>query len=228
MTINASLHADSQSASISTQLVTALVAWLLIVLSLGYAGAFIARPGMPPIGIAIAVVVPSGIFFALLRLSETFRQFVLSLDLRFVAGMQAWRWAGLGFVFLYAYDVLPAVFALTAGIGDMAIGLTAPWIILSLNRQSSFSSSAGFIRWNVLGIIDLVVALGLGALSSALSTGAPGEISAAPMATLPLLVVPAFLVPLFFMLHVAALMQARGMLAVERTRTAVLAETANL
>jgi len=37
--------------------------------------------------------------------------------------MQAWRWAGLGFLDLYAYKVLPAVFALPR-LGDMAIGVT--------------------------------------------------------------------------------------------------------
>jgi hypothetical protein len=123
--------------------------------------------------------------------------------------MQAWRWAGLGFLSLYAQNVLPAIFALPAGLGDMAIGVTAPWVVLALVRQPAFAASAAFIRWNLLGILDLVVALSIGALSATLSTGAPGEISTAPMAALPLLLIPAFLVPLFLMLHTVALMQSR-------------------
>ena len=95
---------------------------------------------------------PSALFFALLRLSQSFRAFVLSLDLRLIAGMQAWRWAGLGFLSLYAHNVLPAVFALPAGLGDMAIGATAPWIILKLVREprsppvadSSVGMSSGY------------------------------------------------------------------------------------
>jgi hypothetical protein len=51
---------------------------------------------------------------------------VLSLDIRLIVGMQAWRWAGLDFLSLYVHKVLPAVFALPAGLGDMAIGVTAP------------------------------------------------------------------------------------------------------
>jgi hypothetical protein len=149
------------------------------------------------------------LFFALLRLSQSFREFVLSLDLRLIAGMQAWRWAGLGFIFLYAYKVLPAVFALTAGLGDMAIGVTAPWIILALVRQPGFAAGSTFIRWNVLGILDLLIAVSIGTVSAIFATGAPGEISTAPMATLPLLLIPAFLVPFFLMLHTAALMQSR-------------------
>jgi hypothetical protein len=87
----------------------------------------------------------------------------------------------------------------------MAIGVTAPWIMLALVRQPGFAASGTFIRWNVLGILDLLIAVSIGAVSALFTTGAPGEISTAPMATLPLLLIPAFLVPLFLMLHTAAL-----------------------
>jgi hypothetical protein len=186
-----------------------LTAWFLLVVSLGSVGAFVARPGTPPIGFAIGVGAPLLLFFTWLRISKSFRDFVLSLDLRLIAGIQAWRWAGLGFLSLYAYNVLPGIFALPAGLGDMAIGFTAPWIILALVRRPDFATSAAFIRWNVLGILDLVVALTIGTLTAALSTGAAGEITTAPMATLPLLLIPAFLVPVFLMLHTTALMQSR-------------------
>ena len=189
-----------------------LTIWLLLVVSFGAAGAFVGPPGTPPLPMAIGVAAPLVLFFASLRLSRSFRQFVLSLDLRLIAGMQAWRWAGLGLLSLYAHNVLPAVFALPAGLGDMAIGVTAPWIILALVRQPGFAASGAFIRWNVLGILDLIIAVSIGTVSAFLATGAPGEISTAPMATLPLLLIPAFLVPLFLMLHTAALMQSRQLI----------------
>ncbi len=200
---------SSGSGAARPTVILALAAWLLLILSLGAAGAFVGRPGAPPVGIAIAVGAPLAIFFAWLRLSQAFRDFILSLDLSLIAGIQAWRWAGFGFLCLYAYKVLPPVFALPAGLGDMAVGLTAPWMILGLRRRSGFAASAAFVRWNALGILDLVVAVSIGALSATLSTGAAGEISTAPMGTLPLLLIPAFLVPLFLMLHATALMQSR-------------------
>src|SRR6185437_8157592 len=52
--------------------------------------------------------------------------FVLALDLRFVAAVQAWRWAGLEFLTLYTYGILPGVFAWPAGLGDMIVGFSAP------------------------------------------------------------------------------------------------------
>jgi hypothetical protein len=207
--------ADSQPGGrggIRLAVATALGVWLLLVLSFGAAGAFLGAPGTPPLPMAIGVAAPLALFFASLRLSKSFREFVLLLDLRLIAGMQAWRWAGLGFLSLYAHNVLPAVFALPAGLGDMAIGVTAPWIILALIRQPGFAASRAYIRWNILGILDLTIAVSIGTVNAFLATGAPGEISTAPMATLPLLLIPAFLVPLFLMLHTAALMQSRRLI----------------
>jgi hypothetical protein len=189
-----------------------LTVWFLLVASFGASGAFVGPPGTPPLPIAIGFAAPLALFFGWLRLSPSFREFIYSLDLRLIAGMQAWRWAGLGFLSLYAHKVLPAVFAFPAGLGDMAIGVTAPWIILALVRQPDFAASSAFIRWNVLGILDLLVAVGIGTVSALFTTGAPGEISTAPMATLPLLLIPAFLVPLFLMLHATALMQSRRLI----------------
>lgn len=197
------------SSSVRLGVTLGLAVWFVLVLSLGASGVFVGTPGTPPIAIAIGSGAPLLLFFAWLRLSQSFRDFVLALDLRLVAGMQAWRWAGLGFLALYAHDVLPAMFALPAGLGDMAVGFAAPWIILGLVRRSDFAASPAFIRWNVLGILDLVVAVSLGALNATLSPGTPREISTAPMATLPLVLIPAFLVPFFLMLHTAALMQSR-------------------
>ena len=207
--------ADSQPGGrgrVRPAVATALAVWLVLVLSFGAAGAFVGPPGTPPLPMAIGVAVPLMLFFASLRISQSFREFVLTLDLRLIAGMQAWRWAGLGFLSLYAHKVLPAVFALPAGLGDMAIGVTAPWIILALIRQPGFAASGAFVRWNILGILDLIIAVSIGTVSAFLATGAPGEISTAPMATLPLLLIPAFLVPLFLMLHTAALMQSRQLI----------------
>jgi len=94
-------------------------------------------------------------------------------------------------------------------LGDIAIGVTAPWVALALIRQPAFAASRQFVVWNLLGILDLVVALSTGALSSGFVAGLVGEVTTAPMAQLPLVLIPAYLVPLFVMLHLAALFQAQ-------------------
>ncbi len=187
----------------------ALTAWFLLVVLLGANGAFLGEPGKPPAGLALGVMAPLLVFFAWLRFSRSFRDYILALDPRLLAGMQAWRWMGIGFVFLYACKVLPGAFALPAGLGDMAIGVTAPWMVLALVRRPGFDKTTAFIRWNLLGILDLVVALLIGALGAVLIPATAGHITTIPMVELPLLLVPVFLVPLFMMMHIAALMQGR-------------------
>ena len=93
----------------------------------------------------------------------------------------------------------------------MAIGFTAPWIVLGLIRHASFATSRRYVIWNILGITDLVVAVSMGTLSSGFIRGLTGNVTAAPMAQLPLVLIPAYFVPFFIMLHFTALAQARQM-----------------
>lgn len=183
-----------------------LALWFVVVLALGAAGAFVRSPGTPPIPILIGATVPLAVFLGGYWLWPAFRAYILSADLVQAAAMQAWRFAGLGFLALYVHGMLPGAFAWPAGVGDIAIGVTAPWIVLALVRKPGFATSRVFVAWNLFGILDLVVAVSIGGLVSALA--APGEVTTGPMAVMPLVLVPAFLVPLFLMLHLTALFQA--------------------
>jgi hypothetical protein len=197
-----------------------LALWLAVVLLLGAAGAFVGPAGTPPYPIAIGVTAPLIVFVVAFWVSSTFRKFVTEGDVLLVTAIQAWRLAGFGLIGLFAYGVLPGRFAWPTGLGDMAIGLSAPWIALTLVRRPTFTASRLFVLWNLLGILDLVLAVGNAALLQTQATGALGEVTVAPMAQLPLLLIPAYLVPLFIMLHVSALFQARRVALIERGREA--------
>lgn len=205
------LRESGNSQTINLVVAFVLAVWFALVLLLGGEGALATPPGQPPLGIGLGFGVPLMLFFVALRASRSFREFVLALDVRLMLGVQAWRAGGLGFLALYAYGVLPGAFALPAGVGDIAIGVTAPLLLLAVIRQPRRIASKAFAIWNALGILDLVVAVGSGTLVSILARA--GEVTTAPMAQLPLVVIPAYLVPIFIMLHVAALMQARRVAA---------------
>lgn len=208
---------SSQSAGknpgITSVVAVVLALWLALVFLLGAGGAFVRPPGTLPLPILVGVLTPIIVFLAAYRISGTFRDFVLTVDLRLATGIQAWRFAGLGFLALYAHGVLPGLFAWPAGLGDIAIGVTAPWMVLALIRRPGFAAGKLFVIWNLLGILDLVVAVGTGAISSRLALGAAGEATIFPMAQLPLVLIPAYLVPFFIMLHLTAIFQARGQAA---------------
>lgn len=191
-------------------LVTVLfLAWGALVIVLGASGAFVTTPGAPPLGLLIGLAAPLAVFLVGYSASQTLREFVLSADLRFIVGMQAWRWAGFGFLALYAYRILPGIFAWPAGLGDMAIGVTAPFVLRALLRRPGFAGSRSFVAWNLGGILDLVVALSIGALVPLLAPSLYGAVSTTPMTQLPLVLIPTYLVPTFLILHLTALFQAR-------------------
>ncbi len=209
---HATLSQPASSPSVpAAKLVAAVVllVWFALVTVLGAGGGFVTPPGTPPLPILIGVTAPILVFLAGLWLRRSFRELLLAADLRFLMAIQAWRFAGLGFLALYVHGVLPGSFAWPAGLGDIAIGVTAPWLLVALIRRPGFAASRTFVVWNVLGIVDLVVAVGSGALGSSLAVGAAGEITTGPMTQLPLVLIPAYFVPVFVMLHVTALLQAR-------------------
>ncbi len=193
-----------------------LLLWLVAVLILGANGAFIGAPGALPLPILAGVLMPVFVFLAAFWIVGSFREFVMVLDPSVMAGVQAWRFAGLGFLALNTYGVLPGLFAWPAGLGDMAIGLTSPLIIYALRRQQSFAGGRLFQVWNLLGILDLIDAVSLGAMCAVLGIGISAEIPTFPMGVLPLVLVPTFLVPLFAILHLASLLQARRMVVAGR------------
>src|SRR5437763_8511028 len=190
----------------------ALPLWFGVVFLLASQGAFVGSANSPPLPIFFGVAIPLAVFLAAYFGSTPFRDFILGADLRFVAAIEAWRWGGLGFLSLYANGILPGLFALPAGLGDMAIGITAPCIVLRLIRNPLFAASRRFVIWNILGIADFVVAVSMGALSSGAFPGINGligNVTTSPMTRFPLVLIPAFMVPFFTMLHLTALFQAR-------------------
>ena len=187
-----------------------VVLWFALVLFLGAKGAFVRPPGAAPLPILAGAILPLVTFALAFFGWSGFHEKVLTAELRLLTSIQAWRAGGLGFLALAAHGVLPGLFAWPAGLGDIAIGLSAPWVALALTRRPAFAASRGFIVWNILGIMDLVVAVSLGALGSGLVPGLVGAVTTAPMAQLPLVLIPAFFVPIFIMLHLTALFQAHA------------------
>ena len=89
-----------------------------------------------------------------------------------------------------------------AGWGDIAIGATAPFAAIKL---ANFSHRRGFIFWQILGMLDLVMAVTLGTTARLIS---PHGVATGVMTVLPMSLIPTFAVPLLIMLHVICIAQA--------------------
>ena len=110
------------------------------------------------------------------------------------------RVAGVAFLLYLALGHLPALFALPAGLGDIAAGIAAPLVARRLARGTGRRAAVWF---NAFGLTDLVVALTLGALTGfGLLNVSP---SSAPITELPLALIPTATVPLLFTLHITSM-----------------------
>jgi hypothetical protein len=110
------------------------------------------------------------------------------------------RLAGAAFLVVLALGHLPAVFALPAGLGDIAVALAAPWVARELAGGAGLRRAFWF---NVLGVADLVVAVGIGVtVGYRLVVVSP---SGEALSMLPLALIPTTAVPLLLALHVVSL-----------------------
>lgn len=180
-----------------------LAAWFAFSLLASALHVFQNATGRPPLGIGLAVVIPVGLFSTWLALSTGFREFIYSLSPRTLTLAHAWRIGGFTFLVLYSHGILPGLFALPAGWGDIAIGVTAPLVAFKLANPAHRKS---FVLWQALGMGDLVLAVSLGSLAGALH---PEGVQASAMSMLPLSLIPTFAVPLLLVLHIICLAQAR-------------------
>jgi len=180
-----------------------LAAWAIAAATLARRGSF-QPPDLespPPVGIALgmALALSGGSLVA----SPSLR--ALLANQRHLILLNLWRLVGVVFLMLMANDQMPALWALPAGIGDVIVGAMAPWIARSVDTPTGHRRA---IIFNIFGMADLVVAVGLGIMTS---PGPAQVFQTTPTAELatrfPLALVPTFLVPLAFVLHVISLSQ---------------------
>ena len=176
-------------------------------------GGYLTNPAaslIVPIGVTVGV--PVALFLATFAAPARFRGFVLAQDLRILTMMHLWRVVGFTFLLLYAFDTLPAVFAIPAGVGDVAIGVAAIFIVARMERDPGFVRAKGFARFHLLGLLNFAVAVGTSGLAAGAIPGLiPGGVTSAAMDVWPLNIFPSFIVPLFIILHLTVLLKVRAL-----------------
>jgi hypothetical protein len=178
--------------------------WIVLAYTLSARGFFSAlRPAsMPAIAYAFVPLAIGYLGFLTIRSA---RAVVDEIPLDWIIGFQLYRALGVVFLVEWMLGALPGTFALPAGIGDVAIGLAAPFVAARLKRGASNAREIA-ILWNVLGIADLVTAVATGVLTT------PGPLhvlavdsSSRALTMLPLVLVPTVAVPFSFLLHLVCL-----------------------
>ena len=170
---------------------------------------FVEPPESLPIRLMVAVAAPVILFLTAWAPIPAVRARVDALDLGLVVEAQSWRVIGVVVLILRANGDLPAVFAMPAGLGDIAEGALAASVTFAKMRQTS-GWQGGVRVLVVVGMIDFVVALGSAILAD---PGWPLFLKPGPtpetMQVLLMAMIPTFGVPLFMILHLITLIRLR-------------------
>lgn len=177
----------------STQVAIAISTWFVGALVAGAAGLLAVLPPPFPqlvlVGLVLALLVA-------LRLSQVFRSWAMTVDLRVLVLIHVSRLVGLYLLFLAGRGELPAAWALPAGWGDIAVALLALALVLFVPLETR-PGRAALLVWNVLGLADILLVVA-GATRIALAD--PHAMRA--LFWPPLSLLPTFLVPLIVFTHV--------------------------
>jgi hypothetical protein len=183
-----------------TRTLILLAAWFFVALWLGVTGRLVSA-GTPPIALGATIVMPLALFALDGRFGHPIFGGFLRLDLPVLIALQTFRIIGITFVIAWLGGTLPAGFALPAGLGDVAVGLSAPFVAAAVVQRRRHH--AVLVRWwSLAAVADLVIAVTSGVLHSSTPLGIlQGSVSTDALARYPLSLIPSFFVPLALLLH---------------------------
>ncbi len=173
-----------------------VVSWFVIILVLISNGIFHLEDGQKSPLLLITLIIPIAGSYIIYRSSKTVQQFIFSIPLYWLTVLQVFRTGGLLFFYLLVLGILPAVFALPAGVGDFTAGILAIPASYMLWKMKKHARKMAAVA-TIFGIGDLVVAISIGNISSAGSS----------ISTTLLVLIPTFLVPLFLIAHMFTILR---------------------
>lgn len=183
------------------------IGWLVAAFALIRAGAYQQQGTAANPAIAVTFVAVAALTLLAARIPIAARLLADPGTPARLALPQTFRIAGGVFLIVLGLGQLPAIFAIPAGLGDVAIGVAAPFVARRLSRGGARPAAVWF---NVLGIVDLVVAVGIGYLAG---LGPTNLLHVTPtiqaVSMLPLALIPTTAVPLAVVLHVVSLHRLR-------------------
>ncbi len=210
-----------------TTLLIGLTAFGALAYWIGISGIATAPAGQVFRPIALTALIPVLAFVAIYLRSTRFRSFVLNQDIKWLTMLQSWRVIGFSFLLIYVLGDLPGFFAWPAALGDVAVGLAAPFVVARLERDPSFVHSFRFASYHALGLFDFAVAMVAAMLTSGTFPSITGSgVTSYAMEVWPLNLFPSFGVPIFIILHLVVFLKLRALRRGELEDTNALAEAA--
>ena len=182
--------------------------WAAVAWTAAINGVF--RTGASPLPLLpAAILLPVIIGAPLLLLSKRMGQLLDAMPTTWLIALQLYRIFGSQWLAYWLRGVLPGLWALPAGTGDVLTGLFAVSAAIALAAGTAEGRKAA-ILWNIFGLVDFAVAITLGLIASPgpFQLVVPNGPSMAVDA-FPNVLTPAFVVPSSILLHALSLRQLR-------------------
>jgi hypothetical protein len=168
------------------------------------------RTGFSPLPLLpAAIFLPVIVGAPLLLLSKRVGQVLDAMPTTWLVALQLYRALGVQWLAYWMRGLLPSIFALPAGTGDVLTGLFALPAAIAMTAGTAKGRRAA-ILWNIFGLLDFAVAIALGIITS------PGQfqlivpnIPSIGVDAFPNVLTPAFVVPSSILLHLLSLRQLR-------------------
>jgi hypothetical protein len=200
----------------------AAIAWTASINGVFRAGAF-PFPLLP-----VAILLPVIVGAPLLLFSKRVGELLDAMPTTWLVALQLYRVFGSQWLAYWLRGLLPGLWALPAGTGDVLTGLFAVSAAIALASGTAEGRKAAML-WNMFGIVDLALAISLGIIIS------PGPfqliVQHGPSIGLdgfPNVLTPAFVVPCSILLHALSLRQLRRRGRAEVLRREAYAQAASI
>ena len=176
--------------------------WVGLASGLGASGRLAFSPDHPVPLVGLLFAAPLLIVGALALRYPRVRSTLMAIPTPLLIAVNSLRVLGVLFLLLAAQGRLSGPFPYSAAVGDIITGALAIPLALSVARSQKPPVGA-LMRWNIFGMLDLFVAVGLGIASA---EGSPlhlihAGVGSQAMQYLPFCLVPTVLVPFYLITH---------------------------
>lgn len=156
---------------------------------------------IPPMGIICAGFPLAILLFGILGNTGLYKDLLRAITLESLITLHVFRIIGIFFILLYFYNLLPAGFAFSAGLGDIITAVLAYPVAMIYAKGKSWRIPVVY-AWNIIGIFDVVNLLIIAVIILKSNLG-PGELGIREIDLFPFSYFAAFAPVVLIFLHVA-------------------------
>ena len=170
----------------------------LIIVSIASFNGFFDEVMLPP-KIVLTTTLPLAIFVTILYNTDVCKKANAILTLESLVKVHIFRLIGSTFIILFLFDLLPPIFALFAGIGDLLTAITSIYVAKAIKNKNKHARKLTFI-WNTFGLVDILITSAMAIIFTKISID-KGIQGVEFLAEFPFCFIPAFAPPTIIFLH---------------------------